>query len=373
MAMRYTFFILLLCCLGSCSLKNSDSKASLDKDSTPETSISGEFLTCDSILWTLGIEAMWNNYLIVKGAGEYIYDVFSLSDKSLKKEGSFLKKGNGPFEMLHSDLFKDVARQQLYVSNFNGGIQHVYAISLDRPDRLYDTSSWEPIPFPDYPNHLLFPAMVILNDSTWVLPGSEINADNILSSINMKTGELHKLNFKFPTAHLKTPYQRKIADQMIYSDATLQKHPTQDKIVYSSTSGRYAEILSFTNGEIVHSTSLCRELPLYESKDGVDRHFKDGCLRGMITRVTEQYIFCLFIPLTKKEVRDNISYKGFPNYFSDELIVFDWDGHLISRLRLDMPVCSFVVDEAGNAMYAATLDDAQECVIRKYQLTGVLK
>lgn len=330
--------------------------------------LSGEFLSCDSLIWNPGIEVAYHDYIILRSSGEYLYDVFKISDDRLVKEGSFLKRGSGPFEMAHSDMFKEDRHNKLYVSDYNGGIEKIYAIPLDDIYNLYDTSQWKVIHFPAYSKHLFFPSIAMLNDSIWVLPGGEINAHNIISSVDIENGEIHALDFDFPDARFKTPGQRNITEQMVYSDATLLKHPSLDKLLYSCSSGRYAEILSVYNGDIEKRIPLFKEYPRYESKDGVNKHFKDECLRGMITRVTENKIFCLLVPLTKKDARTDVLYKGYPNYYCDELFVFDWKGTLLHRFILDMPVCSFVTNEQGNVIYATTVDSEGEYVIRKYSI-----
>ncbi len=365
---KETILLLFLLCL-SCTHKKEKTVIDSPNDSISAACLEGEFLLCDSIIWNPGIEILSDNHIMIKSTGNYFYEVYKISNKKLIKEGNFLRKGSGPFEMIHNDMFKESVHNKLYISDFNGKIEHVYSIALDDLNNLYDTSKWEIIHFPNYSKHIFFPPITILNDSIWVLPGSEINADNIISSININNGDMYKLDFKFPTASFKLPGQRNIIEQMIYSDATLLKHPTQDKLLYVCSSGRYAEILLMTKNNIGKRIPILKEYPKYESKDGFSKHFKDECLRGIIARVTADKIYCLLVPLTKKDAREDTSYKGYPNYFCDELLIFDWDGRLLNKFILDMPVCSFVTNAQGNIIYATTLDKSEEYVVRKYTLS----
>lgn len=364
--MKILYLLLLIVFCFSCVSKVKKENQNQVDSSVDVISLSGESLVCDSLIWNPGIEVAYHGYIIIKSSGEYLYDVFKISDNNLAKDGSFLKKGTGPFEMTHSDIFKDDKHNKLYISNYDGRIEKIYAIPLNDINNLYDTSQWDIIHFPTYSKYIFFPSIAMLNDSVWILPGAEINAHNIVSSVNIRNGEIHALGFYFPNAKFKTSGQLNIAEQMVYSDATLVKHPSMNKLLYSCSSGRYAEILSISNGEIEERIPLLKEYPQYKSKDGVNRHFKDECLRGMITRVTENKVFCLLVPLTKKDVRTDILYKGYPNYYCDELLVFNWEGVLLHKYVLDMPVCSFVTNEQGDAIYATTIDNAGEYIIRRY-------
>lgn len=364
--MKKEIILLILLFCVSCAQERQKNKSSSLNDSIPAVSLKGEFLSCDSIIWHPGIEAICNDHIIIKSVGDYIYDVYKISGKELIKKGHFLKKGSGPFEMNHTDLFKEETHNKLYISDYNGRIGNVYTIALNDINNLYDTSQWDIIHFPTYSNHIFFSSVAILSDSIWILPGSEINADNIISSINIKNGDMRKLDFKFPNIYFKSPGQRNIIEQMVYSDATLLKHPSQNKVLYICSSGRYAEILFVINENIEKRIPILEEYPKYGSRDGFNKHFKDECLRGMIARVTENRIFCLLVPLTKKDARENTPYKGYPSYYCDELLVFDWNGTLLNKFVLDMPVCSFITNTQGNIIYAMTLDDAEEYAVRRY-------
>ncbi len=49
----------------------------------------------------------------------------------------------------------------------------------------------------------------------------------------------------------------------------------------------------------------------------------------------------LFYLIQRKEENEQPFYKGMPNYFADELVVFDWNGNIIEAYRLDQPICNF--------------------------------
>ena len=68
-----------------------------------------------------------------------------------------------------------------------------------------------------------------------------------------------------------------------------------------------------------------------------------------------------------KESIENKEYKGLPNYFGDNLYIFDWNGQLIDSYLLDIPVCSFCVDSSNKYIIASSID-GESFILKKYNL-----
>ena len=91
---------------------------------------------------------------------------------------------------------------------------------------------------------------------------------------------------------------------------------------------------------------------------------------GIVAKVTNDRIYCLVLPYTRKEENEqSFLIKVCRNYFADELVVFDWNGNIIEAYRLDQPICNFGVDGTKNILYGTTLD-GEDFVVRKYNLTN---
>lgn len=54
--------------------------------------------------------------------------------------------------------------------------------------------------------------------------------------------------FKFPG--FNSPSELRVAKRLVYCDAELLKHPTENKIVYANRRGRYIEIFEIERKEI---------------------------------------------------------------------------------------------------------------------------
>ena len=84
-----------------------------------------------------------------------------------------------------------------------------------------------------------------MNDTLCFIVGSGLYSDNILSVIDFKLGTTEEVDeFKFPG--FNSPSELKVAKHMVYCDAELLKHPTENKIVYETdkTSSELSDAIS---------------------------------------------------------------------------------------------------------------------------------
>lgn len=360
---NYIYYLLLLALSISCTTNKKRIDKTEKTTSQPVyTNISGENLKSESTLWGMKIDFVTDNRLIIQElSNDFLYGIYRIDNDRLIREGGFLTKGVGPFEVVHPDLWGNEGDSIFYISNYAGIIKEIYAI---RMADVYHKEKWNSIKFPDSQGCLFYPSIAIMNDSICVVAGSKLNSVNILSYVNLQTGEILDLDFPFPGFVL--PSEFKVAEHMIYCDAQLLRHPNQNKLLYVCRLGRYARIMEIENGRIGRQIPLYSILPQYEVVNN-NRKIKDGCLEGIVAKVTGDRIYCLVLPYTRKEGNENPSYKGMPNYFADEVVVFDWDGNVIKAYSLDQPICNFGVDGARNILYGTTLD-GEDFVVRRFFL-----
>lgn len=359
--MKNTCLFLLVLVLASCSSnKAKHQEQGSEADSLSFVSLAGETLSCDSTLWGLSLDMIGEHRLLVEElSSPLLYGIYDIREDKLVKEGSLLRKGNGPHEVSSPEY--QCTDSTFLIANYSGTLRTIYRM---KHHDLFHEEDWETIKFPTDHGYLLFPYFVMLNDSLCVMTGSKPDSDKILTYVNLKSGAMGELDFSFPGFHLSTDL--KTAEHLVYCDAQLAKHPSDEKFVYTCRLGRYVEIIEMCGSEIVRQTSLFDIHPLYKV-DGHRRIIEDECLQGAVTKVTENRIYCLITPYTQQEAMEKETYKGYPNYFSDELYVFDWSGKQVGAYRLDVPVCSFCVDETDSTIYASTLDE-EDFIVRKFRL-----
>lgn len=359
----YIYYLLLIVLGTSCtSNKKRTDKIEKQADQPVYTVVNGENLKNDSILWGVKIDFITDNRLIIQElSNELLYGVYCIEDDKLIREGGFLTKGGGPFEVVHPDLWGNEGDSVFYISNHTGMIKEIYTI---RTKDIYHKEKWNVTQFPDSQGGLFYPSIAVMNDSICVVSGSKLSSVNMLSCVNLQTGEISELDFPFPGFSL--PSGLKVVEHMIYCDAQLLKHPTRNKLLYACRLGRYAKIIELENRRISRQIPLFSVLPKYDVVNN-NRKIRDDCFGGIIAKVTCNRIYCLVPPYTRKEEKEHSSYKGMPSYFADEVVVFDWNGNMVQAYRLDQPVCNFGIDEARNVLYGTTLD-GEDFVVRRFLL-----
>ena len=236
----FLYIFIIISFMASCSLKKTGQVSNkLDENSIEFVFLLGKNLPCDSILWGASIDFVNDSLLIIEElSGTSTYGVYRVYSDKLVKEGSFLTIGNGPFEAVQPYLWGNGDKNILYVTDFSGRLRCIYKMNVEK---IYHKDLWETIHAPDAGEHLLFPSVAMMNDTLCFIVGSGLYSDNILSVIDFKLGTTEEVDeFKFPG--FNSPSELKVAKHMVYCDAELLKHPTENKIVYAGRLGRYIEI-----------------------------------------------------------------------------------------------------------------------------------
>lgn len=363
--MTKKFIYILMACLILCSCTSPKNNRQSNRQSNREDprpalkDLKGKDLPCDSMLWGMKIDFIGTDRLIVEELSQpKLYSIYKIQkDSCINKTGSILTKGNGHLEVINPTY--QATDSALFVADYSGTISKIYSIPYNH---IFDRDKWKTTAMPIGHKSLLFPYFIMLNDSICIATGGELNSNKILTGINTQSGEVKEIDFPFPG--FSTSANVKPADFLVYCDAQLAKHPSLPRFVYTCRLGRFVEILE------MDGTSLSRRIPLYSTyplykPSGNHRTIEDGCLRGVVTRVTEKFIYCLITPYTYGEALEKQEYKGLPNYFGDTLHVFDWNGKQIGSFLLDKPACTFCVDPSDKYLLASTME-GEYFVIRKY-------
>lgn len=127
--------------------------------------------------------------------------------------------------------------------------------------------------------------------------------------------------FKFPG--FNSPSELRVAKHLVYCDAELLKHPTENKIVYANRLDIYRERFEIEGKEIRKRIPVSSIHPSFRITSDQRQVLNDNCLRGALVRVTKNRIYSLVRLYTEKEAGEHALYKGYPNYYGDELMVYD--------------------------------------------------
>lgn len=371
---RFVFVLFCSIVLMSCASKvekiglNVENKSLVDK--IESVFLKGETIACDSTIWGTDFVALVDKEYIVMQSkyNNSVYWLYELKSNVLKEVGSFLKRGDGPHEMLKPHAFYDKQMNKLYLYDFVGTFKSVYEIKLDNIKELFDTSKWEKYLSPNAKSYYIGASMSAINDTTLLMLGSNFNSSNLFSILNLSDASLTELKYSYPQSD-GTFNMEPIVKQGVYMDGKIAKHPFLDKIVYSCGTGRYVDVLLFSDTSVIERIPLLDEYPKYASRDGLNRTYAEDCLSGVQVKVTANAIYVLLSPLTIGDIRKGTLYKGYPNYCSDELFVFDWEGKLLHNYNLDIPIHSYLIDDNDEYLLGIGVDlEEENPIIRKYKL-----
>lgn len=370
--MRKTIYFTLLFFI-SCSSGNKHKTElvlnnELNEKEHEQSFLSGELLSSDSDI-PLGniVDLIDNNIIISSYRQNNAFSVYQLKGDSLIEKEAFLRHGEGPFEMIQPFSFYNKQENKLYVYDHVGYLKSMYSIDLQNFQNLYNTSTRVEIQTPDLKDYFWPGRMRKMNDNSFLMLGSKVRSRNLLSKINLTNNAAFELNSPYPEQDGAFSVDQMVK-QGVYLDGVIEKHPDLDKVVYACSTGKYAEIIDLMHSEL-NRTLISAIYPKYRTQDGINRAYLDDCLQGMQVRVTENYIYTLLYPLTKGDVRNKKSYKGYPSYCGDELLVFNWQGEFIKKYALDNPVYSYVVDEKDDFLYAMTTHiDGEGELMKRYKL-----
>lgn len=70
--------------------------------------------------------------------------------------------------------------------------------------------------------------------------------------------------------------------------------------------------------------------------------------------LTDEYIYVLWVDKSKNEVEMD------PGNFKPEILVFDWDGNIAGRYKLDQPIISFTLSEETGKIYCTSFPEGED-------------
>lgn len=373
--MKVIICIVGIIILVSCSTNNKNKtelviKNELKEKTCEQTPLIGEVISSDSDIPFGNIIDIADGHILFSSYyTNHAFKVYRIENNNLVESGQFLKYGEGPFEMAQPYSFYDKLKNQIYIYDYNGRLGKVYSIELHPIENLYNTSKWEEIQIPVIQDYFLGNSMRKMDDDSFVILGSKVRSNKLLSKIDLDNNTIFELNHSYPEMD-GTFKIDPVVKQGVYFNGVIEKHPYSNRLVYACGSGKYAGIIDFDPiTSTIKNTSIFTIYPKYTTTDGLNRSYLDDCLRGMQVKVTDEYIYILPSQLTKGDVRRKALYKGYPNYCSDELLVFNWKGELLKKYLLDVPVYSYIVDESDNWLYAVTVElDDEGQIMKKYKL-----
>ena len=160
--------------------------------------------------------------------------------------------------------------------------------------------------------------------------------------------------------------QEDIIKKIVYTNnANIFLNEGKKRLAYTCGEGQLFDIYDYKSGNLSGRKRVLDILPRYEAlehRGRKDLKLLDKLNRGIRPSFSED-----FICITYNNSDEIETYKGFPGYYVDQIDVFDWDGRMLARLRMDKPFSTYQMSKDGRLIYTLSTDmGTGETEIRKY-------
>lgn len=348
------FFTLFL--LFSCERKRSETVL-------PEIHLKGTILQPDSLLLGHKVVAVVDNHLVFPTwKSEYLYDVFQMKGDSLLFKDKLISRGQGPYELTVSEETYDAVSGRFVIYDCNIG--KGFLIEADSIGKMTDYTRWKPLE--KLHNEVYVSKMVIETDSTVITAFMKDGFETFLGRYNLNTGKHSMLYGLWPDDGFDGSDYVK---QTVYANGSLLKCPDRNLFLVSSQKGQYAEIFRIEQNRIIPVSKLFDLYPRYKvADDGLNVRYARDNMRGLDICVTSDFIYVMFNKGTMEEYAQDIENSDSYNYKND-VFVYDWDGTLKRRFKLDYNILTLYVDNDDRFLYGKAIgEDADEEYIVRFEL-----
>lgn len=148
--------------------------------------------------------------------------------------------------------------------------------------------------------------------------------------------------------HPEYPNLSERAKSMLYASTVLRLRPDNKAFVCTDMRSGIMDICRVENGCIEGVCRRCFYYPkvrIIDTKNKVDvAYYKDNIAGFQDVAVSDDRIYVLYSGKTYRDVKQNISQ-------CQTLLIFDWEGTLLSSVALDTPVYTISFDTVENELY----------------------
>lgn len=289
----------------------------------------------------------------------YFYSLYNL--KNEKKIKSFGKQGKGPGELPDFSMSTIVSEKDasigIMIPNEGGIIYKAYLDSLiNNPS--YSPSKVASLGF-QYNN-----SYIVLNDSN--LFALSLQTEERITRLNLN-GEVLESTLSYPFEKELGHFPKDLFG-MIFQGLIVKNEPLKRGAIFTMMSPNL-DIFEFRNDSIklINQTHLGFPKVFDESNlasSNITNRSVSYSNKNKIGFVsvtsTDDYIYALYSGRTAEK------YKG-RHFFGEIVLVLDWNGNLVNKLKLDEEAYAIVVSSDDKTLYTVQ-ETSDTNLIRKYQL-----
>ena len=291
------------------------------------------------------------------------YSIYCFSGDSLVKEGEFLSRGRGPYEMLYSEIGFDPASGSLNLLAIHNQENRFCRVRSDAPEYLYDLSHGEYKSLAGIGNRTWITSC-LLDRSSYLMLGCQADSLAMFSRFDVDSGQVTPLGFEFP----RTSLDLSPLEQHVLWTGKLYRHPQRHRFVYCAQDFKYLFVFDLTSeGRIQLVRGVYDRLPdLKWVDDPQEWHytFDEACEEGFeAVAVDEAGIYVVYTQSTHGELRHAVRTGSAQPVRPVRMNVYDWDGNFVRRLVLDRPVGPMVVHDGRLIAWSVDPETAEEMLV----------
>lgn len=318
--------------------------------------LSGEHVYVDSTYLGSPI-SLHNDILISKPLtttrGYYISKIV---DNSIFDTQSFLKHGNGHHEFRNVAVAKGLD-ESLLLLECNNILSLTKIANGKTIYGIKDMNNWTDLSLQNIPSsRFVSGSFVVVSDSTILMPGSTYEKiGHIISIINYKNNSVIPLRY-WPNDGITCD---SLAKHSVYTDNSKLFRNNKQRYLYKCGEERFAFIFNIVNNDINVIKELYSVFPDYKAIGDGNYNLNGRSGHGMDIEVTDNEIYVL---LVKEELANNAIVRS-----GNTIEVFDWDGNLIKKIRLDRKGSRIKLSKEKLYLFS-TNEESGEQEIWKYNL-----
>lgn len=356
--MKYTYILYLILVVIGCNEKSTNEVTKFE-NFPQQIRLLGEEVSTPDVLFMVGEMELLDNFLLtIDLKSDTFFQVFKLP--KFEYIGGYIIKGNGPNEEISIDP---------YIRHVNGNIFVYHTMSsLKICDFDVLENNFEILEKINLPGKLMNLNQVFkINDKIygWSL---DWKSKKEFVGYNPETNSTFDFGTNYPSVGTKIPLKKKsILFAKVIAIKPDQKHfaCVYDKFpilrIYSKDGCLEKEVL-YKNGQ-QFPVALINENPSQININNVMQNYRK-------IKVTNNYIYALYIGKTNEELYDNIDKIGLDD-FSNEIHVWDWYGNPIAKLLLDKRIFSFCVSPDDKYVICSSINCLNK--LYKYSINDFTK
>lgn len=325
-----------------------------------EVSLQAEEVGCDSAFLDAGLIYLINDSVIIhkeRALHENVFSIYDL-DASARKfsyRAPLIKRGRGAYEFVDGELlFYD---DKITLVNKSGNfLSRAYRFSVDN---MMNKTDWTELSFNREAYEGAVNKICDIDSENFLVTMVGTVDDCMFYRFCLNNNTLTPTDLPF----VNREGEPDITNMSIGNSGIIKRCPGNNLFVYTSIEGRVAFIFSLEENRI--------NIKSYLSNDPFRKEKGDKNVFGFFPTLNDKYIYLAYSPLTRSDfVSQNASlYQGrYPEYFMQDVYMFDWDGNPCYKFKLDVPVSDLIVDKENKYLYATSLNESQEPYLLRFRL-----